>query len=161
MLIAYSYGGPGYGPPLEPGPGHPLKLELVSPGGTRYLIASWPDNATAPWVMYWAPGGARAMLGTSNSSGVESWQQLTLAGTYAGHPECEMADLVQGIELRDLEPVSPEHFVQDRVHGDSVSNFLEHYSGCPALLVDQQVTKYVQSFRPGEMAQACGIEYQD
>jgi hypothetical protein len=79
MLISYSYGGPGYGFPPEGGPGHPLKLELVSPGGTRYLIASWPDNVTAPWVMYWSPGGAQAMLATSDSSGVESWQQLTLA----------------------------------------------------------------------------------
>jgi hypothetical protein len=55
-----------------------------------------------------------------------------------------MADFVEGVELRD-----------------SVPHFVEHYSGCPALLVDQQVTEYVQSFRPGEMAQARGIEHQD
>jgi hypothetical protein len=54
-----------------------------------------------------------------------------------------MAYLVEGVELRDLEPVSGEHFVKRRVRAGSLPYFFEHYSGCPALLVDQQVTKYV------------------
>jgi hypothetical protein len=79
MLILYSYGGPAYGAPPEGGPGTPQKLELVSPDGTRYLIASWPDNVTAPGLMNWSPDGTRALLETSDSNGNQTYEQMTLA----------------------------------------------------------------------------------
>src|SRR5580704_17965145 len=45
--------------------------------------------------------------------------------------------------------------------GDSLPHLLKHHLSRPAFLIDQQVTKYVQSFRPGEVTQAHGIEYPD
>lgn len=80
MLIQYSYAPPGYGVPPDGGPGDAMTLDLISPDGTRYPIASWPDNVTAPGLMYWSPDGTRALLSTYQSSnGTVTYQQITLA----------------------------------------------------------------------------------
>ncbi len=61
----------------EGGKTGPATLYLVSPGGARYKLASWPDNRTAPALLAWSPDGKRALLQVfSGKGGVE---QLTLA----------------------------------------------------------------------------------
>jgi hypothetical protein len=61
----------------EGGKTGPATLYLISPGGARYKLASWPDNRTAPALLAWSPDGKRALLQVfSGKGGVE---QLTLA----------------------------------------------------------------------------------
>jgi hypothetical protein len=53
------------------------ELYLISPGGTRYQLASWPDWRTAPELVAWSPDGKRALFQVfSGKGGVD---QLTLA----------------------------------------------------------------------------------
>jgi hypothetical protein len=55
----------------------PAALYLISPGGTRYRLASWPDWQTAPQLVAWSPDGQRALFQVfTGRGGVE---QLTLA----------------------------------------------------------------------------------
>ena len=62
--------------PPEGGSG-PAALYLISPGGTRYQLASWPDWRFAPQLAAWSPDGKRALFQVfSGKGGVE---QLTLA----------------------------------------------------------------------------------
>jgi hypothetical protein len=62
------------GPPAASGP---EALYLISPGGTRYELARWPDSRTAPSLLAWSPDGKRALFQVfSGKGGVE---QLTLA----------------------------------------------------------------------------------
>jgi hypothetical protein len=52
-------------------------LYLVSPGGSRYQLASWPDWRSAPQLVAWSPDGRRALFQIfSGQGGVEL---LTLA----------------------------------------------------------------------------------
>jgi TolB protein len=52
-------------------------LYLISPGGTRYQLASWPNWRFAPQLLAWSPDGKRALFQVfSGKGGVE---QLTLA----------------------------------------------------------------------------------
>jgi hypothetical protein len=63
-------------PPGGNGSG-PEALYLISPGGTRYQLASWPDSRFAPLLLAWSPDGQRALFQVfSGKGGVE---QLTLA----------------------------------------------------------------------------------
>ncbi len=62
--------------PPEGGSG-PAALYLISPGGTRYQLASWPDWRFAPQLVAWSGDGKRALFQVfSGKGGVE---QLTLA----------------------------------------------------------------------------------
>jgi hypothetical protein len=62
--------------PPEGGSG-PASLYLISPGGTRYQLASWPDWRFAPQLAAWSGDGKRALFQVvSGKGGVE---QLTLA----------------------------------------------------------------------------------
>jgi hypothetical protein len=55
----------------------PAALYLISPGGTRYQLASWPNWRFAPQLVAWSPDGKRALFQVfSGKGGVE---QLTLA----------------------------------------------------------------------------------
>ena len=61
----------------EGGKTGPAALYLISPGGAKYKLASWPDNRTAPQLLTWSPDGKRALFEVfSGQGGVE---QLTLA----------------------------------------------------------------------------------
>jgi hypothetical protein len=61
----------------EGGRSGPATLYLVSPGGAKYKLASWPDFKTAPQLLAWSPDGKRALFQVfSGQGGVE---QLTLA----------------------------------------------------------------------------------
>ncbi len=60
-------------PSANPGPS---ALYLISPGGTRYELASWPDGNTAPSLVAWSPDGKRALFHARRGGRVE---QLTLA----------------------------------------------------------------------------------
>jgi len=63
--------------PPGPGGSGPEELYLISPGGTRYKLASWPSWRTAPQLLAWSPDGQRALFQVfSGKGGVE---QLTLA----------------------------------------------------------------------------------
>jgi len=62
--------------PPEGGSG-PAALYLISPGGTKYQLASWPDWRFAPQLVAWSGDGKRALFQVfSGKGGVE---QLTLA----------------------------------------------------------------------------------
>jgi hypothetical protein len=62
-------------PPGEDKSG-PEALDLISPSGTRYELASWPDSQSAPVLLAWSPDGQRALFQVfSGKGGVE---QLTL-----------------------------------------------------------------------------------
>ena len=62
--------------PPEGGSG-PAALYLISPGGTRYRLASWSDWRSAPQLVAWSGDGRRALFQVfSGKGGVE---QLTLA----------------------------------------------------------------------------------
>lgn len=64
-------------PPGEGGGSGPTELYLISPGGTRYELASWPNYRSAPVLLAWSPDGKRALFQVfSGKGGVE---QLTLA----------------------------------------------------------------------------------
>jgi hypothetical protein len=71
VLVQYTTAAP------EGGKTGPATLYLISPGGVRYKLASWPDNRTAPQLLAWSPDGKRALFQVfSGKGGVE---QLTLA----------------------------------------------------------------------------------
>src|SRR5213592_4380933 len=46
----------------EGGKAGPVTLYLISPGGTRYQLARWPDSRTAPGLVAWSPDGKRALF---------------------------------------------------------------------------------------------------
>jgi len=63
----------------HPGGGRsgPETLDLISPSGTRYQLARWPDSRFAPVLLAWSPDGKRALFQVfSGKGGVE---ELTLA----------------------------------------------------------------------------------
>jgi TolB protein len=60
----------------EGGKTGPAALYLISPGGARYKLASWPDWKTAPELVAWSPDGKRALF--ENFSGRDDVEQLTL-----------------------------------------------------------------------------------
>jgi hypothetical protein len=61
----------------EGGGSGPEALYLISPAGTRYQLARWPNSQTAPQLAAWSPDGKRALFQVfSGKGGVE---QLTLA----------------------------------------------------------------------------------
>ena len=55
----------------------PEMLYLISPGGTRYQLASWPNDRTAPFLLAWSPDGKRALFQVFSGQG--RVEQLTLA----------------------------------------------------------------------------------
>jgi hypothetical protein len=64
----------------RPGGGHsgPETLDLISPSGTSYQLASWPDNLTAPSLLSWSPDGTRALLQVPAGNNIV-YEQMTLA----------------------------------------------------------------------------------
>lgn len=61
----------------EGGRSGPETLDLISPSGTRYQLARWPDSRFAPVLLAWSPDGKRALFQVfSGKGGVEV---LTLA----------------------------------------------------------------------------------
>ena len=62
--------------PPEGGSG-PAALYLISPGGTRYRLASWRDWRSAPQLVAWSPDGQRALFQVFTGQG--GLEQLTLA----------------------------------------------------------------------------------
>jgi hypothetical protein len=62
--------------PPEGGSG-PAVLYLISPGGTKYQLASWPSWRSAPQLVAWSPDGRRALFGVVTGGG--GAEQLTLA----------------------------------------------------------------------------------
>jgi hypothetical protein len=52
-------------------------LYLISPGGTRYQLASWPDSRSAPQLVAWSPDGQRALFQVFSGKG--GAEVLTLA----------------------------------------------------------------------------------
>jgi hypothetical protein len=56
----------------EGGKTGPSTLYLISPGGAKYKVASWPDERFAPQLLAWSPDGKRALLQVlSGKGGVE------------------------------------------------------------------------------------------
>jgi hypothetical protein len=55
----------------------PAALYLISPGGTRYQLASWPDVRSAPQLVAWSPDGRRALFQVFSGKG--GAEVLTLA----------------------------------------------------------------------------------
>jgi hypothetical protein len=55
----------------------PSALYLISPGGTRYQLASWPNSGSAPQLTAWSPDGRRALFQVFSGNG--STEVLTLA----------------------------------------------------------------------------------
>ena len=64
-------------PPGFPARSGPEALYLISPGGTRYQLASWPNSRTAPSLVAWSPDGKRALFQVYSGKG--GAEQLTLA----------------------------------------------------------------------------------
>ena len=61
----------------EGGRSGPETLDLISPSGTTYQLARWPDSRFAPVLLAWSPDGKRALFQVfSGKGGVE---ELTLA----------------------------------------------------------------------------------
>jgi hypothetical protein len=61
----------------EGGRSGPETLDLISPSGTTYQLARWPDSRFAPLLLAWSPDGKRALFQVfSGKGGVEV---LTLA----------------------------------------------------------------------------------
>jgi TolB protein len=61
----------------EGGASGPETLDLISPSGTKYQLARWPDSRFAPVLLAWSPDGKRALFEVfSGKGGVEV---LTLA----------------------------------------------------------------------------------
>ncbi|MGH3152223.1 MAG: hypothetical protein ACRDOB_16065, partial [Streptosporangiaceae bacterium] len=61
----------------EGGRSGPETLDLISPSGTTYQLARWPDSRFAPVLLAWSPDGKRALYQVfSGKGGVEV---LTLA----------------------------------------------------------------------------------
>jgi hypothetical protein len=61
----------------EGGKTGPVVLYLISPGGTRYQLARWPDFRFAPQLLAWSPDGKRALFQVFSGQGGVA--QLTLA----------------------------------------------------------------------------------
>jgi hypothetical protein len=62
----------------EGGKTGPATLYLVSPGGAKYKLASWPDNRTAPQLLAWSPDGKHALFQIfSGKGGVENMALAT------------------------------------------------------------------------------------
>ena len=62
----------------RPEGGHgPQTLYLISPGGARYQLASWPDNQSAPQLLAWSPDGTRALFEVFTTHA--KLEQITLA----------------------------------------------------------------------------------
>jgi len=61
----------------EGGKTGPVTLYLISPVGTRYRLARWPDLRTAPELVAWSPDGKRALFQVFSGQG--GAEQLTLA----------------------------------------------------------------------------------
>jgi hypothetical protein len=80
--VPWSHVGPGWvltqyaSAPPEGGSG-PAALYLISPGGTRYQLASWPSWRSAPQLVAWSPDGQRALFQVVTGRG--GAEQLTLA----------------------------------------------------------------------------------
>jgi len=55
----------------------PAELYLISPSGTRYQLASWPDWRFAPQLIAWSPDGRRALFQVFTGKG--GAEVLTLA----------------------------------------------------------------------------------
>jgi hypothetical protein len=71
VLTQYSSAAP------EGGRSGPEALYLISPGGTRYRLASWPDSRSAPQLVAWSPDGQRALFQVFSGKG--GAEVLTLA----------------------------------------------------------------------------------
>jgi hypothetical protein len=71
VLTQYSSAAP------EGGGSGPEALYLISPGGTRYQLASWPDSRFAPELLAWSPDGRRALFQVFSGKG--GTEVLTLA----------------------------------------------------------------------------------
>jgi hypothetical protein len=69
ILAQYTSARPG-------GSSAPLELYLISPGGTKYQLARWPNSQTAPYLVAWSPDGQQALFHASAGRNVEL---LTLA----------------------------------------------------------------------------------
>ena len=61
----------------EGGPSGPETLDLISPSGTKYQLARWPDARTAPVLIAWSPDGKRALFQVFSGKG--GTEVLTLA----------------------------------------------------------------------------------
>src|SRR5215469_7845818 len=61
----------------EGGKTGPVTLYLISPAGTRYQLARWPDFRFAPQLLAWSPDGKRALFQVFSGQGGVG--QLTLA----------------------------------------------------------------------------------
>jgi len=109
------------------------------PCTSRPQVTAGPGDAHSLLIV--GDGRARTQLGHREYAG---FSQITLAGTWAIRPQREAPDLVEGVELRDLEPVSREDITQRGIRGYSPAHLLEYDLSRPALLVDQQVTKDIQ-----------------
>src|ERR1700733_10650710 len=46
----------------EGGKSGPVTLYLISPDGTRYKVAHWPNSRTSPQLVAWSPDGKRALF---------------------------------------------------------------------------------------------------
>ncbi|HUB22304.1 MAG TPA: hypothetical protein VMA97_07850 [Streptosporangiaceae bacterium] len=63
--------------PAGGGGSGPETLYLVSPHGTRYQLARWPDGRSAPQLVAWSPDGQRALFQVFSGKG--GTEVLTLA----------------------------------------------------------------------------------
>jgi len=70
VLTQYTSAAPGGG-------SGPETLYLISPGGTRYQLARWPNSRSAPQLLAWSPDGQRALFQVF--SGQDRTEVLTLA----------------------------------------------------------------------------------
>ena len=61
----------------EGGKSGPVALYLISPDGTRYKVAHWPNSRTAPQLVAWSPDGKRALFQIFSGKG--GTEVLTLA----------------------------------------------------------------------------------
>src|SRR5579872_2419823 len=59
------------------GPSGPETLDLISPSGTKYQLARWPDARTAPVLIAWSPDGKHALFRVFSGKG--GTEVLTLA----------------------------------------------------------------------------------
>ena len=55
----------------------PAALYLISPGGTKYKLAGWPDWRFAPQLIAWSPDGQRALFQVFSGKG--GTEVMTLA----------------------------------------------------------------------------------
>ena len=72
VLTQYTTAPPGGG-----GPSGPMWLYLISPSGTRYQLARWPNNQTGPQLIDWSPDGSRALFEVFSAH--PYLEQMTLA----------------------------------------------------------------------------------